>query len=113
MAGLRYQPSITHGDQEPRLSGSSKIGALVLGEVRGVLLKLYMPLRWAWAERHGLDLAVRSKLRVSWACSNSLSHWQMGKAASVQMACSAAFMRNYKICIRAIADSSGHNAIRI
>eukprot|EP00957_Ditylum_brightwellii_P137473 10481330-Ditylum_brightwellii.AAC.1 len=51
---------------------------------RGVLLKLYMPLRWAWAERCGLDLDVQSKLRVSWACSNSLPHWQMGKTASLE-----------------------------
>eukprot|EP00957_Ditylum_brightwellii_P043806 3321921-Ditylum_brightwellii.AAC.1 len=80
----RYQPSTPCGDQELCLSGSSKISTLVPGGARGVLLKSCMLLRWAWAERRGLDLDVQSKLRVSWACSNSSSHWQMGKAASVE-----------------------------
>eukprot|EP00957_Ditylum_brightwellii_P022960 1733017-Ditylum_brightwellii.AAC.1 len=76
--GSRYQPSTPCGDQKPHPLASSKISALVPGDARGFLLKLHMPLRWAWAERHGLDLDVQSKLRVGWACSNSSSHWQMG-----------------------------------
>ena len=78
-----YHPTTPWGPQLVRWDGFSWIITFVPGGANGVLFKSKNPLRKAWADNLGFDLALRRRFSVSKPCSSNLSHSDMGKLGSV------------------------------